>query len=130
MASIFVLTYAKIINNKKSLKYLIILVFIFLCHFFNFIFNGLGYINNLIVQLVNAIFMLTIYLFFSSKIKANYIVSKFINISVFISILTLIAFIGISTGTIPFSSQEIAGYDVNFNYLFGSVHKKLSFFQK
>ena len=73
--------------------------------------------------------MLTIYLFVSSKIKANYIVSKFINISVFISILTLIAFIGISTDTIPFSSQEIAGYDVNFNYLFGSVRKKLSFFQ-
>ena len=127
--SIFILIDNKIINTKKGFKYLIILVSIFLCYFFNFLLTGVGYITYLIVQLVNLIFMLTIYLFVSSKIKANYIVSKFINISVFISILTLIAFIGISTGTIPFSSQEIAGYDVNFNYLFGSVQKKLSFFQ-
>ena len=129
VVSIFVLIYTKIINNKKSFKYLIILVFIFLCYFFNFVFNGVGYITYLIVQLVNLFFMLTIYLFVNSKINANYIVSKFINISVFISILTLIAFIGISTDTILFSSKEIAGYDVNFNYLFGSVQKKSSFFQ-
>ena len=125
VVSIFVLIYTKIINNKKSFKYLIILVFIFLCYFF----SGVGYITYLIVQLVNLFFMLTIYLFVNSKINANYIVSKFINISVFISILTLIAFIGISTDTIPFPSKEIAGYDVNFNYLFGSVQKKLSLFQ-
>lgn len=125
VVSIFVLIDTKIINNKKSFKYFLILVFTFLCY----LFSGVGYISYLIVQFVNLFFMMTIYLFVSSKIKANYIVSKFINISVFISILTLIAFIGISTDTIPFSSQEIAGYDVNFNYLFGSVQNKSSFFQ-
>jgi len=122
MSSIYLISNSNL--NKKSIKVLTVSFSIMILFSLIYIGFDLGYVHSLIIQLVYLTLMIAIYLYFTSATRLESAKPIFMKIIIFVSVVTIMAFLGATFKIIPFPMRTIGGYDIGYNFLFGGVSMK------
>ena len=113
-----------VISRKKVFKTLIITTSLIILYSLIYIGFGMGYVHSLIIQVVYLLVMLSIYLYFTTATRLKMGKRFLAGLIIYVSILTIISFLGSTFHFIPFPMKKIGGYFVGYNYLFGGVSMK------
>ena len=123
-SALYIIWESDFTKNRNYFLIFIATLLIIIAYSSLYIGEGLGSPHGLIVQVVHLVFMLAIYLYISTEDRIKVGNHLFSTLIVFISILTIISFIGANTGLIRFEPRNLAGYDIRFNYILGGVSLK------